>query len=76
MQFIFTKLLWSTLMVTGLIGSIVGFVLPIIPGFPFLILMIYSLKKLSPTFHQWLSRTWLAEWLKKHQPMLAKWLVS
>lgn len=76
MQFIFTKLLWSTLMVTGLVGSVVGFVLPVIPGIPFLILMIYSLKKLSPKFHRWLSRTRLAEWLKEHQPTLAKWLVN
>ncbi|WP_089088328.1 DUF454 family protein [Secundilactobacillus pentosiphilus] len=76
MQLILTKLMWSTLMVTGLVGSIVGFVLPIIPGIPFMILMIYSLKKLSPAFHRWLSRTWLAEWLKKYQPKLAKWLVS
>ncbi|WP_089120217.1 DUF454 family protein [Secundilactobacillus pentosiphilus] len=76
MQLIFTRLLWSTLMVTGLIGSIIGFVLPIIPGIPFMILMIYSLKKLSPAFHRWLSRTRLAEWLKKHQPALAKWLVN
>ncbi|KRK96917.1 hypothetical protein FD04_GL001769 [Secundilactobacillus odoratitofui DSM 19909 = JCM 15043] len=76
MQFLLTKLLWSTLTITGLVGAIVGFILPVIPGIPFLILMIYSLKKLSPKFHQWLSQTWLANWLREHQPKLAKWLMS
>ncbi|WP_173021227.1 DUF454 family protein [Secundilactobacillus folii] len=76
MQFILTRLLWSSLTFTGFVGAIIGFALPIIPGIPFLILMIYSLKKLSPAFHRWLSRTRFAEWLKKHQPTLAKWLVS
>lgn len=76
MQIILTKLLWCTLSVTGFIGSLLGFVLPIIPGIPFLILMIYSLRKISPRFHGWLCKTRIAVWLQKHEPKLARWLID
>ncbi|RRG08749.1 MAG: DUF454 family protein [Lactobacillus sp.] len=76
MQIFFTKLLWSTLTLTGFLGSIVGFVLPIIPGIPFLILMVYSLRKISPRFHRWLLTTRLAKWLQRREPKLAKWLID
>lgn len=70
------KIIWSLLTVTGFVGAIVGAILPIIPGIPFLILAVYSLKKLSPAFHRWLSDTRLAQWLRERQPRLAKWLVG
>ncbi|GAA3607360.1 DUF454 family protein [Secundilactobacillus similis] len=76
MQTLFMKIIWSFLTVAGFVGAIIGALLPVIPGIPFLILAIYSLKKLSPSFHRWLSNTRLAKWLQERQPKLAKWLVG
>lgn len=75
MPIIVTKLLWGTLSLTGFVGAVVGFALPIIPGIPFLLLMLYSLKKLSPRFHRWLVKTRAAMWMQKHEPKLAKILM-
>ncbi|KRM61833.1 hypothetical protein FC26_GL001275 [Paucilactobacillus vaccinostercus DSM 20634] len=72
MPLLMTKVLWATLSLTGFIGAIVGFALPIIPGLPFLLLMLHSLKKCSPRLYQRLLQTRLALWVQKHEPKVMK----
>lgn len=76
MQLIFSKLLWGSATILGLAGGIVGTLLPIIPGIPFFILAIFSLSKVSPKFHQWLTHTRPFEWLNRKEPKLAKWIAK
>lgn len=67
------KLFWLTSGLGSLTISVIGFLLPIIPGFPFFFLAAYCFGRLSPKFENYLkTRLWwqkvelLKNKLKRH----------
>lgn len=64
MLIIFEKIGWSVLALTGVVGGVIGLMLPIIPQVPFFLLALFALSKLSPRFHRWLiTRHWYQRWV-------------
>lgn len=54
--------LWSFVLIFGIVTTIVGLLLPVMPGLPFLYFVSLGLDKLCP---KWWHQRWLyIEWLK------------
>lgn len=45
-----SRVIWSLVLVLGVIGLMIGIALPIIPHVPFLLVIIYSLLNLAPNY--------------------------
>lgn len=51
------KFFWLLLAVLGFTCGIIGLLLPVVPQVPFFLLAIFSLSKVSPRFHAWITHT-------------------
>lgn len=72
-----TRFLWGCLAVTSLIAGVIGLLLPVVPQVPFFILALIALNRLSPRFHQWLTRFGWYRLALRHlvkHPRLTRWL--
>lgn len=52
-----SKIFWFLLAVLGFVCGVVGLMLPVIPQVPFFLLGIFSVSKVSPRFHHWITHT-------------------
>ncbi|WP_010621084.1 DUF454 family protein [Paucilactobacillus suebicus] len=75
MPIVIIKLMWAVGALFSFVLSLVGFVLPIIPGIPFAVFTLICVEKLSPRFHKWLLNTKLVRKFRVRFPKLAKVLV-
>lgn len=52
---------WSSVLVFGVLVTIIGLILPLVPGLPWLFFVNLALEKLCPNWweQQWLYRMWI-----------------
>ena len=70
------RIWWLIIAIASFVFALIGTIFPIIPGWPFFLIGIVNLERVSPRFKHWLVNTKLVKWLNTKQPKLAKILVD